>query len=287
MICEEPGVLSGSEFFFYTPTEGMEKFFYYVLVSGRFCCDNRYKIRRRSHIGPLILFVDDGELHVEYEDKTEVVCKNELLLLNCDRPHAYFVKNACNFHFLHIGGKDCRELTDSLVDINQSIVFRLPNYREVRDVIEPLISRMRHVGQVPEREMSIAVYQILCMIQTSGSLDQVYCPPNKDTIDDVINFIRANPDKILTIEQLADHANMSPYYFSHQFKAITGQSPISYMFNVKINLAKSMLLYTDNSISKISDQLGFSSSSSFINAFKSRVGVSPLAFRKDPQLYNL
>lgn len=122
MICEEPGVLPGSEFFFYTPTEGIEKYFYYILVSGHFSCDNRYKIRRRSHLGPLILFVDDGELYVEYEEKTEVVHKNELLLLNCDRPHAYYVKNDCKFHFLHIGGKDCREITDSLVAVNQSIV---------------------------------------------------------------------------------------------------------------------------------------------------------------------
>lgn len=287
MICEEPGVLPGSEFFFYTPTEGIEKHFYYILVSGRFSCNNQYKIRRRAHLGPLILFVDDGELYVEYEEKTEVVCKNELLLLNCDRPHAYYVKNDCKFHFLHIGGKDCREITDSLVAANQSIVFRLSDYRKVRDIIEPLVSRMYHVEQIPEREMSIAVYQILCTIQTTGSLTPVYNPPNKDMIDDVINFIRANPDQIFHINQLAERANMSPYYFSHQFKAVTGQSPISYMFTVKINLAKNMLLYTDNSISKISEQLGFSSSSSFINAFKSRVGVSPLSFRKHPELYNL
>lgn len=287
MICEEPGVLTGSEFFFHTPTEDIEKHFYYILVSGRFDCDNRYKIKRNVHLGPLILLVNAGELYVEYEGKEEVVRKNELLLLNCDRPHAYYVKNDCKFHFLHIGGKDCREITDSLVAANKSIVFRLPDYRKIRDILEPLVSRMYHVGHVPEREMSIAVYQILCTIQTTGSQDMGYSPPNKDMIEDVVNFIRANPNQVFSIDQLAERANMSSYYFAHQFKAVTGQSPISYMFTFKINLSKSMLLYTDDSISRISEHLGFSSSSSFINAFKSRVGVSPLAFRKNPQWHNL
>ena len=282
MICNEKGVLQGSEFFFFTPTEVFESYYYYILVCGHFFCNENYLIRRDSHLGPLILLMDEGELHVEYEGKKRTARKNDLVLLNCDRPHAYYAGKSCEFHFLHIGGKNCREITDNLIRTNHSFLFHLQNYREIRDIMEPLISKMYFVNNVPEKDQSVAVYRILCAIQTSGDLSPASALPNRDIIDDVVNYMRSHPERNFTLEELATLANMSSFYFSHQFKEFMGISPITYMANLKINLSKTLLLYTTNQISQIGELLGYSSSSSFINAFKARVGISPAAYRKNP-----
>ena len=136
---DEKGVLQGSEFFFFTPTEIFESYYYYILVCGHFFCNENYAIRRDSHLGPLILLINEGELYVEYEGERKTACKNDLVLLNCDKPHAYYAGKHCEFHFLHIGGKNCREITDNLIQTNHGFLFKLQNYREIRDIMEPLI----------------------------------------------------------------------------------------------------------------------------------------------------
>lgn len=281
MICDEKGVLQDSEFFFFTPSEIFESYYYYILVCGHFFCNENYSIRRDSHLGPLILLINEGELYVEYEGERKTARKNELVLLNCDKPHAYYAGKHCEFHFLHIGGKNCREITDNLIQTNHGFLFKLQNYREIRDIMEPLISKMYFVNNVLEKDQSIAVYQILCAIQTSGDLAPTSTFLNRDVIDDVVNYMRSHPERNFTIDELASLANMSPFYFSHQFKEFMGVSPITYMSNLKINLAKTLLLYTNNRVNQIGDLLGYSSSCSFINAFKSRVGVSPAGYRKN------
>lgn len=287
MICDEKGVLPGSEFFFFTPTEIFETFYYYILVSGHFYCTESYSIQRNSHLGPMILLMDDGELHVEYEGERRTAGKNDLVLLNCDRPHAYYSGKHCEFHFFHIGGKNCREITDHLIRTNRSFLFKLQNYREIRDIMEPLISKMYFVNNVPERELSVAVYQILCAIQTSGDLAAACASPNRTIIDDVVNYMRSHPERNFTIQELADLASMSPYYFSHQFKEFMGISPISYMSNLKISLARTLLLYTPTPVGQIGELLGYASDCSFINAFKSKTGISPAAYRKNPVIDTL
>lgn len=282
MLCDEKGVLPGSEFFFFTPTEVFESYYYYLLVSGHFFCDETYSIRRNSHLGPLILLMDEGELYVEYEGETRIARKNDLVLLNCDRPHAYYPGKHCEFYFFHIGGKGCREITDNLIHMNHGFIFKLQNFREIRNIMEPLISKMYFANNIPEKDQSVAVYEILCAIQTSGDLAPARALPNRDIIDDVVSYMRAHPERNFTIRELAGLASMSPHYFSHQFREFMGISPIAYMANLKIDLAKTMLLYTGKPINLISELLGYSSSCSFINAFKSRVGISPAAYRKKP-----
>ena len=79
---------------------------------------------------------------------------------------------------------------------------------------------------------------------------------------------------------MAKEAALSKYHFSRIFKKETGFSPLEYVFNTKINLAKTILITTNRKIADIALDLGFSSESSFINAFKSRTGFSPNGFRK-------
>ena len=282
MICEEKGVLKGSEYFFLTPTEMFESYFYYILVCGHFFCNDTYSIRRNSHLGPLVLLIDDGELYVNYDGQEKIARKNDLVLLNCDYPHAYRSGKHCEFHFFHIGGKNCREITDNLILSNGGFLFQSESNREIRNIMEPLISKMYFVNNVPEQEQSVAVYRILCTLQSSFSSARSGASVNSNMIEDVLIYMRSHPERNFTINELADMASMSPYYFAHLFKEYVGVSPITYMSNLKISLAKNMLLYTNNRINQIGELLGYSSSSCFINAFKARVGVSPAGYRKKP-----
>ena len=94
-----------------------------------------------------------------------------------------------------------------------------------------------------------------------------------------VNYIRENIYEQITLDDLANAAAISKFHFSRLFKEETGLTPLEYVVQTKINLAKTILSTTNRTIADIAMDLGFSSESSFINAFKKRTGISPNRFR--------
>ena len=85
----------------------------------------------------------------------------------------------------------------------------------------------------------------------------------------------------LTEESAASLVNLSPSWFSAEFRGKTGRSYRSYQVWVRVTIASIWLVKVpDLRISKISDELKYSDPIKFGIAFKKEFGVSPRAFRK-------
>lgn len=84
----------------------------------------------------------------------------------------------------------------------------------------------------------------------------------------------------LTISALADYANMSEKNFRRLFFDIYNKTPYAYLQEFRIEKSKTMLRYTNKSISDIAIQCGFSDVYSFSHCFKKHIGASPSKYRR-------
>lgn len=91
-----------------------------------------------------------------------------------------------------------------------------------------------------------------------------------------------NPD--LNLSYLANHIGVNSKYISHSIKIQTGQNFNSFVHSIRIAEAKKMMLELDeNQISNINDlmtEVGYSSRSTFNQAFQKETGMSPQEFKK-------
>lgn len=87
-------------------------------------------------------------------------------------------------------------------------------------------------------------------------------------------------DQIL-MSDVADFVGVHPNYLANIFKKETGISPKQYLSNLRIKKAKELLLETKDSVSLISQSVGFTDSLSFSKFFKKETGGSPLQYRKE------
>ncbi|PKM49974.1 MAG: AraC family transcriptional regulator [Firmicutes bacterium HGW-Firmicutes-7] len=283
MICTETGVLPNSHYFFFTPSTIFEKYYYYLLVCGHFHCQYGYKIKRKGNTEPLLICILDGQLHLDYENKQYTGRKGDILLIDCHKPHTYYSDPSCNFLFLHFGGSDSVRITNHLISQNGGALFQLETNQAISQILYELITKLYYEQTINDIELSCIVYNCLCLTQAINEILATPSSPNSSIISNSIYYIRNNISKSLTLKDLADQASLSIYYFSHLFKKETGISPIEYIALTKINIAKTMLKTTQSSVSEIAESLGYSSSSSFINAFTSRVEISPMKFRNMPK----
>ncbi|MCK7607551.1 response regulator transcription factor [Geobacillus stearothermophilus] len=87
----------------------------------------------------------------------------------------------------------------------------------------------------------------------------------------------------LTLEEVAEQAGMSPYYFSKLFKEQFGITFIDYVTNVRIERAKEALAETDQSLKEICFSVGYNDPNYFSRVFKKQTGLSPSEYRKKVQ----
>ncbi|MBO5784220.1 MAG: helix-turn-helix transcriptional regulator, partial [Clostridia bacterium] len=64
------------------------------------------------------------------------------------------------------------------------------------------------------------------------------------------------------------------------FKSVTGTSIISYRNEMRLTMAKKLLIQTDLSVTDIAVKVGFSSASYFSELFTKRENISPVEYRK-------
>lgn len=87
----------------------------------------------------------------------------------------------------------------------------------------------------------------------------------------------------LRLDDYAEVAGLSPFYFNRIFKSVVGIPPGEFATSLRFERAKHMLLTTPASITEICMEVGYGSLGTFSSRFKHMVGVTPGAFRSMPE----
>jgi AraC family transcriptional regulator, exoenzyme S synthesis regulatory protein ExsA len=95
---------------------------------------------------------------------------------------------------------------------------------------------------------------------------------HKQDLGSIMNTYYLKP---LTVEEIAKISGRSLSDFKREFQATFGSSPGVWIRNKKLEHAAYLIEKKLHNIGEISDELGYSSISHFIKAFKEKYGVSP------------
>lgn len=103
-------------------------------------------------------------------------------------------------------------------------------------------------------------------------------------IDRALDYIHDNFNQPITLEQVAEEINRSPYYFSHLFRKVMNMTFVEYITQTRIKKAKELLLGDNLTISEISSGIGYQDPNYFSRVFKAICGVSPKQWKTQKKL---
>jgi len=104
--------------------------------------------------------------------------------------------------------------------------------------------------------------------------------PDATPIERVRRYIEEHLTERLTLADLADQAGLSRHYFSRLFRNATGEPPMRYLMDRRIEHARRMLAGRRHSVCEIAMLLNFADQSHFCRSFRRRTGVSPLQYSR-------
>jgi len=96
-------------------------------------------------------------------------------------------------------------------------------------------------------------------------------------------YIEANLDKRITLEDLAHRVFLHPSYFSNEFRRRMGIPPMEYVRARRIERARNLLLDPVSKMSEIAAKTGFTDAFHLSRTFKRIAGLSPSEFRRRSQ----
>jgi AraC family transcriptional regulator len=96
----------------------------------------------------------------------------------------------------------------------------------------------------------------------------------------VSDYIEDHLDEEISLQELANVAELSRYHFARAFKQSFGIPPYRYHMSRRMERAKALLEVPSRSVTKVGLMLGFAETSSFTTSFHRSVGITPSDYRR-------
>lgn len=282
MRSQEPKVSPRSDYYVYAPSALARKIYLYPLSVGHFIYEPDYSISRKSFDSFLVMYIVKGTVDVCFNEKKFRAKAGEFVLLDCYLPHRYGSGSAWEAVWLHFDGVLAREYY-SEISSHFGNVISPANGEELFHSLETICGLFRSYDPIVESVLSGGITHILDGLLSPGRENRS-TNSYTDMTAGAVAFINEHFSQDLSLRDMADKMNVSPYHFTRIFARETGFTPYQYLINTRISAAKFLLKSTDFSVKDIGFSTGFHSESSFCSAFKKWAGVTPTHYRKDTHI---
>ena len=261
-----------------------------------------FPVKPHWHYFVEILYIIEGTAFIEVNQQECYASEGDLILFHAGDIHAIY--SAAGRHLRYMVLKfDCNRLsvssnyTPRLSAILQyarksgQVSSTFPAARlkglHVRSRFETCIWEVEHKSYGYDvrihAEISSLLIEIIRLWQEDGlSMQELFTvrTETEATIHNITEYIDRYANETLKVKDLADMCHMSYSHFAKCFKELYGRSCKDYLELIKIEKGEELLLFTDSSLSQISQELGFSDCSHFIRTFRKWKKATPGQFRQ-------
>ena len=205
----------------------------------------------------------------------------------------------------HIRNGNPKKLADFLkstpLNLNEKKLAKSP-LRQAKNIFISTVTNVGMIGAIPGGVDVERTYHLMDMyiqeceqLQTLKEINDLqyqmlfdFCEKAGEThipsgisadIYACMNYIRSHTNEAIRLEDVAAHIDRSTSFIAKKFKSELGFNPGAYISRCKLEEAKSLLTFTEKSLTEISNYLCYSSQAHFQTAFKKQYGMTPMQYR--------
>ncbi|WP_261131521.1 response regulator [Bacillus sp. Marseille-Q3570] len=178
------------------------------------------------------------------------------------------------FYLKELSNEDALDLNRSVSSLNEFFIIATRMINNLGIPMDRFIPYDRNSSSQQLEEKSTHLLRVIVekvqtwrMVQAKGKLESAK------------EYIEKHYSEPLTLEMVASHVELSPYYLSKLFKEKKGITFIDFLTNVRIEKAKEYMLDPEISVKEVCFKVGYKDPNYFSRVFKKIVGQSPKQYR--------
>jgi AraC-like DNA-binding protein/mannose-6-phosphate isomerase-like protein (cupin superfamily) len=242
----------------------------------------------------IVLYLD-GEGQIFWKDQMVNIRKGALFLCSPGINHHFYPNKKRPFKYIELTFS-MKAKDNQLLKVPFSSVFSNYSGINLTAINFPLQLNARQMWQVEQcfseifKNLNSSKQLHWFLVYTAIAklfgflIEEIYVGEDlgeKSSIDIAKNYIDQNFHKNRSIEYISKKGGMSKGHFQRQFKKKFGLSPIAYQNQVRVDVAKRLLVETSLNISEISERIGLENPHYFSRLFKNTCGMSPKKYRNE------
>lgn len=250
--------------------------------------DNGYAFPGESHNFWECLYVMNGEVCVSGDERVYNLSQGSIIFHKPLELHKFIVNGNNGADLLIFSFTAEGPLTTYLRDK----VFELSDFQ--KEIVAALLSYIHaktaslsseenfcahaltpfHALPTYSQMLSSYLQQLMLSLADEGTVSSVSSAPDAIIFSKAISYLNSNIHRQPTVPEIARFCNVSEASIKRIFDKYAGIGVHKYLLKLKIKAAAE-LLQDGESVSNVSDRLGFNSQSYFSRAFKRETGVMP------------
>ncbi len=193
--------------------------------------------------------------------------KHLILIVSIKVFHSFFSKVAGLIHFLNDENKDKKYYLDKELAPSEILILNQIFKEQLNSSLHDLYLKGK-------------VYELLSLYFNKNEDDAQGCPflddeDNVEKIKKAKQIVISNMAEPPTLKEIADEIALSVPKLKEGFKHIYGDTVFNFLLDYKLEFSRKLLLSKKHNITEISNQIGYSTASHFISAFKKKYGTTP------------
>lgn len=268
-------------YYMYPSTEGVEKLPFYVISIGLHELQPRID-RPNGHEYDQFFYNTCGSGHLEMNGRVYDLPEGSAFFIPAGKPHSYYPDgDIWDVRWMVPYGSALPELLKNL-RLENGGVFSMQDetgldrilYRMRKNLIEhPKYGNVLAAGEVYSFILEFVHQTSLYRINESEGI------PYEGQILTLKEYIGNHFMYPISMDDLCKVIPVTPQHMCRIFKDALGMRPMEYVNKVRIEMAKSLLIYSDFSIKEIGEKCGFQNNNYFYKIFKKKEQVTPSEYR--------
>ena len=240
------------------------------------------------HSAVQLLYVADGDCEVQVREHHYEMHRDDVLLINAMAPHSFKVGRGSFVCELLI---EYRVINHMLPDSGGIFLLNSldePNrpYEDIRRLFHELIWLELNDNHGTESRIYRDLYELLdilflhCMMKPAESASGHRDLTDDEKLQQIISYVNGHYQESFSLASLAKKMYVSTSTLSRLFRRKTGVYFADYVNSVRLTYAVSEMRFSDQNLTRIASDCGFSSASVFSKLFSEQYGMPPNAYRK-------
>ncbi|WP_026715106.1 AraC family transcriptional regulator [Flavobacterium daejeonense] len=234
-------------------------------------------------IGNSVTNFESGDMVFLGSDIPHVWLNDEIYYQNINKLKAkaivvYFNKDIFGTAFYEL--KEAKKINSLFENAKKGLAITGKTNKLIAKKLEQLVEKQNF-------EVILGLFEILSILSETSDVNFINTESyttnldsyKKDRLTDVYQYIKENYKKEISLDEVAQIANLTPTSFCRMFKSKTKKNFIEYLNEIRISNACKQLIETDMSISEIAYNCGYKTVSNFNKLFKKNTGNTPKGYK--------
>lgn len=262
--------------------------------------DDTMPIHYHEDFSELVLVLSGTAIHIVDNEKY-FIKKGDVFVINKNTSHGYEkpidfkicnimftseylfhsvndIKKSAGFHALFV----IEPYLAKEHNFNSRLTLNLTDLEKVKAVIDNMISEYSLKPEGYQTLIQAHFMELIVFLSRRYDFFEVKVKNAVINMANALSYMENHYKEPVTLQALAEKANLSPRHFTRIFRETYKTTPMNYILKLRLQTAGTLLLNSRKSILEIALETGFNDSNYFTRQFKSFYGITPTLYRKQP-----